>query len=228
MLGIKKTMLCVGGLMVAAGGPVTMFTASDLAGGVKQSWFAATATAPGSPSQTAPESDPTSAQSADAANPALAEPLSPAGPSASEGFPTPSLAEVLRFDVSVEWILQRWPRVSTGLPYLQMQGYRVPLVTGTSLTDLAGSLTYYFNAHQQAVRIAFRGTTGDPRVLVGLLTSRHHFARRLTNDPGVVMFEAVDASNQPIGSLKIRSAQVIKVDQPYSRFEIDLAMDRPD
>ncbi len=60
---------------------------------------------------------------------------------------------MLRFDVTVEWVMQRWPRVSTGLPYLQLQGYRVPLVTGTKVADLAGSLTYYFNARQQVQRI---------------------------------------------------------------------------
>ena len=73
-------------------------------------------------------------------------------------MPLPSLAEVLRFDVTVEWVMQRWPRVTTGLPQLQLQGYRVPLVTGTSLSDVAGSLTYYFNARQQVQRITLRGT----------------------------------------------------------------------
>jgi hypothetical protein len=48
----------------------------------------------------------------------------------------------------------------------------------------------------------------------------------LTNDPGVVFYEAVDSSNQPTGTLKIRSAQVVRADQPFTRFEFDLAMDR--
>ena len=61
---------------------------------------------------------------------------------------------------------------------------------------------------------------------MALLTGRYHFARRLTNDPGVVLYEAVDSSNQPAGSLKIRSATVIKANQPYTRFEVDLVMDR--
>jgi hypothetical protein len=141
-------------------------------------------------------------------------------------MPTPSLAEVLRFDVTVEWVMQRWPRVSTGLPYVQLQGYRVPLVTGGSVADVAGSLTYYFNAQQQVQRITFHGTTGDPRVLVGLLTSRYRFTRRLTNDPGVVRYEAVNADMKPTGTLKIRSAQVVRADQPFTRFEVDLVMDR--
>ncbi len=146
--------------------------------------------------------------------------------STTDGAPSPSLDEVLRFNVSVEWVMQRWPRVSTGLTYLQLQGYRVPLVTGTSLTDVAGSLTYYFNAGQQVQRITFRGTTADPSGLVNLVTSRFHFARRLTNDPGIVLYEAVDADNRLSGTLKIRSAGVVKASQPYTRFVVDLAMDR--
>jgi hypothetical protein len=133
---------------------------------------------------------------------------------------------VLRFDVTVEWVLRHWPRVSTGLPHLQLQGYRVPVVTGTRATDLAGSLTYYFNAAQQAQRITLRGATGDPSALVAVLTNRHHFTRRLTNDPGLVLYEAVDSSNQPCGTLKIRSANVIRADQPYARFQVDLEINR--
>ena len=219
MLGIKKTLLCVGGLMLAAGGPVTMFSASDFATGVKQNWFAGS-TATSAANRQQPDAASPSADSANEATPASTT------SSSQNALPTPSLAEVLRFDVTVEWVMRRWPRVSTGLPYLQLQGYRVPLVTGARLTDLAGSLTYYFNARQEVQRITFHGTTGDPRVLVGLLSGRHRFARRLTNDPGAILYEAVDAGNKPVGTLKIRSAQVIRADQPFSRFEVDLAMDR--
>jgi hypothetical protein len=109
---------------------------------------------------------------------------------------------------------------------LPLQGYRVALVTGTRVTDLAGSLTYYFNARQQLQRITFRGTTGDTSALLTLLTGRYGFARRVLNDPSVTLYEAIDSSNQRIGSVKIRSAQVIDANQPYRRFEVELAMDR--
>ena len=66
-----------------------------------------------------------------------------------------------------------WPQVATGLGQLQLQGYRVPLVSGTTEGDVAGSLTYYFNAQQQLQRIAFQGNTGDPRNLIVLLRSRY-------------------------------------------------------
>jgi hypothetical protein len=53
-----------------------------------------------------------------------------------EGAPVADLAEVLRFDVTPGWVISRWPRVSTGGPHLQLQGYRVPLVTGTKESDI--------------------------------------------------------------------------------------------
>ncbi|MFH1922777.1 MAG: agmatine deiminase family protein, partial [Planctomycetota bacterium] len=45
-----------------------------------------------------------------------------------EGAPVENLHEVFRFDVTPDWIVRRWPRVSAGLPYLELQGYRAPLV----------------------------------------------------------------------------------------------------
>lgn len=220
IMDYKKTLVYVGGLFLAVGGPISMFSATDAVSGAKKSWFSGStnAAAPAQPQPAAP-------------TPAPATPSTPAltiGPIAApaDTTPTPSLADVLRFDVTVEWVLQRWPRVTTGLPHLQLQGYRVTLVTGTSTADVAGSLTYYFNSHQQVQRITLHGTTGDPSVLVGVATGRHHFARRLTNDPSVVLYEAVDTRNRPAGSLKIRSAPVVRIDKPYTRYEIDLSMDR--
>ena len=177
----KKVLLYVGGLALALGGPISMFSAGDFMAGVRKSWFS------GSTAKAA-------AQSPYAASPNVIANDSPAPPAPTlvmgqaDTTPLPSLAEVLRLDVTVEWVLQRWPRVTTGLPQLQLQGYRVPLVSGTSISDVAGSLTYYFNARQQVQRITLRGTTGDPSVLATILASRYHFTRRLTNDPGVVLF----------------------------------------
>jgi hypothetical protein len=222
---IKKTLLCVGGLMLATGGPITMFSAGNLVGDVKRSWSASSAATasqqPGAASTSALQ-----AESPVSSSQGLPSPLVATSNPRADATPTTSLAEVLRFDVTVEWVLRRWPRVSTGLPHLQLQGYRVPVITGTSVADLAGSLTYYFNAAQQAQRITLRGTTGDPSALAAIVTGRYHFARRLTNDPGMVLYEAVDSGNQPTGSLKIRSAKVINANQPYARFEVEFEMNR--
>ncbi len=218
-MNIKRTVLYAFGLALAVGGPISLFSTSDFVTKVRKSIAGWTAKSAAVPQPSGDALPPDAASATPLAIPAALSPL--------ETMPTPPLAEVLRFDVTVEWVMQRWPRVSTGLPYLQLQGYRVPLVSGTSLRDVAGSLTYYFNAAQQVERITLRGTTGDPSALVAILAGKHNFARRLTNDPGVVLYETVDSNNQPAGSLKIRSAKVVKATQPYSRFEVDLVMDRP-
>jgi len=226
---IKKAMLYAGGLMVAAGGPVTLFSGSDLVSGVKQRWLGNSPAAVSNPPQQPATAEPVlPAQSPANASPGAVWKDAPIERGVSaESRPSPTLAEAFRFDVTVNEIMQRWPRVSTGLPHLQLQGYRVPLVTGSRLTDVAGSLTYFFNVRQQVQQIAFRGTTGDPSELANYLARRFHFVRRLTEDPGVVLFEAVDSDNQPAGSLKIQSAKLIQADRPYSRYELDLVIHRP-
>src|SRR5208282_1027267 len=105
-------------------------------------------------------------------------------------------SSVFDFQLTPEWIVAHWPAVSTGLARLQLEGYRVPLVTGTARQDLAGSLTYYFNAEQRLQEITFIGSSGDPRPLIGLLSNRFHLTRRLVNDPGLVVYEAVHNNNQ--------------------------------
>ena len=157
---LHKTMLYLSGLALAVGGPISFFSVSDIAAGMKKSWFSHSTA--GSPQQSG--SAEAMAMSGGGSSGSSAPTLLIGSNSLqADTMPLPSLAEVLRFDATVDWVLQRWPRVTTGLPYLQLQGYRVPLVTGTGLADVAGSLTYYFNARQQVQRITFRGTTGDPQ-----------------------------------------------------------------
>ena len=64
---------------------------------------------------------------------------------------------VFDFQITPESIVAHWPAVSTGLAQLQLEGYRVPLVTGTAKHNLAGSLTWYFNAQQKLQQITFVG-----------------------------------------------------------------------
>ena len=138
-----------------------------------------------------------------------------------------SMSEAFRWEVSPAWIMSRWPRVSTHLAELDLQGYRVPLVTGTSPTDIAGSLTYYFDAKQQLQRITFYGTTGDAHDLVVLLQQQHRFQCRLTEDPSLYLYQ-VEQDRQALSELKIRAAPVVKAGQPLSRFDVALEMRRPE
>jgi hypothetical protein len=215
-----KTLLFSGLLLaVAFGGPITMFRCSDFWRNVRQK-------ALGENSQ---------ANSGDAT--ATSEALKPGNKSALppslnqstlslEGMPMPALAEVLRFDVSPTWVLQRWPRVSTDLARLQLHGYRVPLVTGTSVKDVAGSLTYYFNSSQQVEQITLRCTTGDPRAMISFLSSRYGYVRRPNNDPSRLVYETVNSGGKTIGTMIIQSAPVVRADRPYQRYAVDLSMNK--
>jgi len=144
-----------------------------------------------------------------------------------EGAPVRHVSELLRFDVTPDWIVRRWPRVSTGLADLQLQGYRVPVVTGTAPGDLAGALTYYFNANQQVERITFNGTTGDANPLITLITRQYRMLRRPINDPGMLIFEAAYGEGRPSSVVRIRSAGTIDASDVYHRFEVDMVMHRP-
>ncbi|HWB08973.1 MAG TPA: DUF6690 family protein [Pirellulales bacterium] len=135
-------------------------------------------------------------------------------------------AEVFRWDVTTSWILARWPRVSAGLAEVEQQGYRVPLVTGTSTDDLAGSLTYYFSARQQLERITFLGTTGDGRRLVALLATKFGFVREQDDDPSLFLYR-VREGRKVVSELRIKPAHIVRSDTPYSRFEVALLIKRP-
>jgi hypothetical protein len=215
----KKHLLFAGGALLAISSSISVCTVTDVVSDLRKHWLKPKA-AVQAQTNVAPE---LAFNGTDGGNTQLATgtPNSPLN-----RMPQPTLEDVLQLDISVDWVLQRWPRVTTGLTHLQLQGYRVPLVSGTSTADVAGSLTYYFNAQQQVQRITLRGTTGDPRQLASILGSRFGFTRRLTNDPGLILFEAVDASNRATGTLKIRSAPVVNANQPRSRFVVDLVLER--
>jgi hypothetical protein len=180
-------------------------------GQVQAASYAAAAPAPGAP-----------AGEITANIAASATPGTPAAGRSSVRVQDPS--SVFDFQITPEWIVAHWPAVSTGLAQLQLEGYRVPLVTGTAQHDLAGSLTYYFNAQQKLQQITFIGTTGDPRPLIGLLTNRFHLARRLVNDPGLVVYEAVHADNQPASNLQIRLAPLADPNDLYRRYNVELSL----
>lgn len=143
-----------------------------------------------------------------------------------EGYGTYQLEEIINLNATPAWIMSRWPRVTVGLAELDLQGYRVPLVTGTRADDLAGSLTYYFDQNQQVALIHFRGTTGDPRRLVGLVMSQYKFKPQTTGDPSLQLYQ-VKWNGKPISELQVHTASVLRASEPLSRFTVELALKRP-
>jgi hypothetical protein len=142
------------------------------------------------------------------------------------GPPVANLEELFRFDITPDWVLARWPRVSTVTNQPELKGYRVPVVTGARPHDLAGSLTYYFNAKQEPQRIIFHGTTGDAEPLAKLMISKFKFRRVSDADAGTLRFQ-VQWSGKPLSELRVRPAQVVESGEPYRRFEVNLLIERP-
>ena len=137
---------------------------------------------------------------------------------------TQDAAAALDFRITPEWVVAHWPGVSTGLAQLQLEGYRVPLVTGTARRDLAGSLTYYFTADQKLRQITFLGTTGDPRPLIDLLTTRFHLTRRVVADPGLVAYKAPGHDRQPGSSLQLRLSPTPLPGRTHRNYDIELSL----
>ncbi|MCE9604868.1 MAG: hypothetical protein K8U03_08200 [Planctomycetia bacterium] len=134
--------------------------------------------------------------------------------------------QALRWEITPVWVMSTWPRVTTHLSELDAQGYRVTLVSGTAQSDIAGALTYYFDAKQQLQRITFNGTTGDARRLVQFLVTNHRFERRLLDDPSVYLYQ-VEQDQRALSELKIKTAPIVRASGALSRFEVSLVMRRP-
>ena len=135
------------------------------------------------------------------------------------------IPEAFRFDVSPQWITSRWPRVTTVLAETDLQGLRVPLVTGSRSDDLAGSLTYYFDKKHQVQRIAFQGNTGDERRLVSFLTQYYSLKPVPALGAGLYMTKA---HGKPLSTLHLTWPPVIASDKPTNRCEIVLELNRAD
>ena len=201
----RTILLSVLGLVLAAGGPWAYERAAAYWKSNPSAAKAAAAAAQAAAA--APTATASKAVGTARVTPTLDEPRVPL---ITRGLPTDAapnydLAAVLRFDINPGEVLSRWPRVSTGMGQLQLMGYRVLLVSGIAEYDLAGSLTYYFDARQQCQRIAFYGTTGNPQRLITLLGQRFGFTRRVVNDPGAVHLRG----SQRVGRFAQRAANAV-------------------
>jgi hypothetical protein len=133
------------------------------------------------------------------------------------------IAEAIRFDVTTASIINRWPRVTAGLPEDNLQGYRVPLVTGTRHDEIAGSLTYYFNNQQLCQKITFQGVTGDPTKFTSYIVSNFGLNRQASSDPGMHLYQT-RWNGKPVSELQIKVMPVVKADAPHARYEVQLTL----
>ena len=138
--------------------------------------------------------------------------------------PMADLREILRFDITPRWVMDRWPHVSTTRADGPLDGLRVPLVTGTRVHDVAGSLTYYFDKAMQVQRIALSGVVGDERYLVSVVTEG--FKLVPDHAAGTGMFVA-KWNGKPTSALWVRRLPVVRADNPYQKFQFALELNRP-
>jgi hypothetical protein len=149
---------------------------------------------------------------------------SPLDPPATAAAPTFQLADVLRFDVNRRWITERWGRVSTVRSDQDLEGLRVPLVTGTAMHDIAGSLTYYFDPQQQVRRITLHGHTGDERPLVGMGSQRFQLRPEGSLAAGMYVMRW---NGKPVNVLRITHAPIVRHNSPNARLRVELELNDP-
>ncbi|MCA9174665.1 MAG: hypothetical protein KDB14_09270 [Planctomycetales bacterium] len=130
------------------------------------------------------------------------------------------LDKFLRFDVTPEWVTTQFERVSV-LPTIGGDAMRVALITGTRVTDLAGSLTYHFDEQQLVQRISLQAVTGDPRPLVQFV-EQHYKLKELQPDVYISQYNRV-----VISGLMVQRSRVIQRDRPQGNTTILLELNRP-
>ncbi|BBO33522.1 hypothetical protein PLANPX_3134 [Lacipirellula parvula] len=139
---------------------------------------------------------------------------------------TYALPEILRFDVTKEWVYQRWDRKSTALADLDLFGVRVPLVSGTQVYDIAGSLTYFFGADGRVKRISFRGWTGDTTQLAMLLHQRFGLQAVPTVIAGQQLLQ-VRQGDDVISELRTQVAPVLNTSNLHDSFTVEFELQDP-
>jgi hypothetical protein len=136
-----------------------------------------------------------------------------------------SIDQVLRFDVTKEWVYQNWDRKSTGPTDVGLYSVRVPLVMSPQIYSLAGSLTYYFNEQGQVEHISFRGRTGDTAQLVQLLTTRYQF-QRVQSMTGEQVYQ-VQNGGQIQSELRTHPESVMYLNTQNQSVAVELEFARP-
>lgn len=141
-----------------------------------------------------------------------------------EGVPVADFGELFRFDITPDWVTQRWSRVTTVAAENGWQGLRVPVVTGTQVDDLAGSLTYYFDSLNSLQRITFKGATGDARRLIAWTTRVAGLKREPTLAAELYTRRW---SGRPTSVLALQRQPVMRSDAAHGRLEVLLELSNP-
>jgi hypothetical protein len=145
-------------------------------------------------------------------------------PSELTGPRQQSLEEVVRFDRSPSWVTKNWSRVTTVLAEVQLEGLRVPLVTGTKLTDFAGSVTYYFDRQHQVQRIVLNGTCGDPSTIEQFAVGPLKLKKRPTLGAGLYTHSW---NGRVKSALRLTHAPIVRTSSPFTRYTVYMEINHP-
>ena len=134
------------------------------------------------------------------------------------------LRDVMRFDVTPDWVLQRFSRVTTVLADTRLEGMRVPIVTGTRPDDIAGTLSYYFDGNGRLQRVTLHGFTGDPRRLVSVMKKHYEMDREPSLEAGVFTKRW---NGDPVHFLRMAHAPVVYSDAVHQKYTVFLELNQP-
>lgn len=132
--------------------------------------------------------------------------------------------EVLRFDIGPSFVTSRFAQVTTVAANRQFDAYRVPFVSGTRPTDIAGTLTYYFDANQTVQRIQMQGSMGDPAVLVQLMVAFYHLAPEKSLGG---QFYATRWNGRVTSMMLVSPAPIIHAGATYGKYSVFLELNQP-
>ncbi len=134
------------------------------------------------------------------------------------------LRDVVRFDISPNWVTERFARVSTVLADLQLEGLRVPIVTGTQADSLAGTLTYYFDTSGSVQRVMIHGFTGNPSSIAQVMSGQYGLQPEPTLEAGVMTRRW---NGQPIHFMRLSHAPVVYSDAVHQKYTVFIELNQP-
>ncbi|MCA9193928.1 MAG: hypothetical protein KDB03_19285 [Planctomycetales bacterium] len=220
---IKKPVTGLAILALAAGGPYFLFESplgQTVSSGVRQVF--GLSAVPYEPAQTANEAAPGYLTAAQPWSLPSSSQLNPGN--ANDAFaPFHALPEVLRFDVQPNWVIAHFPRVTTVLADSQLDGLRVPLVTGANPSDLAGTLTYYFDRYKRLQRTTIHAVTGDPSQIISQLQTYYHLQQVPSLGGGLWV---QTWNGQPTSICQIAPAAIIQANEQFARYTIFIELNQ--
>jgi len=134
------------------------------------------------------------------------------------------LRDVMRFDITPDWVLQRFSRVTTVLADTRLEGMRVPIVTGTQPDDVAGTLSYYFDGNERLQRVTLHGFTGDPKRLVSVMKTHYEMDREPSLEAGVFTKRW---NGEPVHFLRMTHAPIVYADAVHQKYTVFLELNQP-